>query len=366
MPLTGPARGLERPGTVSLDSSPCRVCCGPLRAACASRPTGPRLHCPPCLRLGDTFEHVLDRGRGLDTEPHGSEVFTHRLPQRPHAPGVYRLGRVQHLQEGVPRSPIPAVLDDGCPPSAEPREAGYPQAGPRHRLHKRFGMCKTTAMTPTPNSTAAVLYCRVSTEEQGATGASLDAQETTLRAEAARRGITDVHVIRDVASGKTMNGRPGLDTARHMLKTRQAGYLFALRLDRISRDVHDFTGLMKDAARQRWAIVLTDMDIDASTPSGEFMLNIHVAAAQNERRLIGERTREGMAQRKREGVHIGRKRALSDDVARRIFDMRDEGQTVAAIARTLTEEKIPTATGKTKWYSSTVNRVLDSVSGRPA
>lgn len=222
------------------------------------------------------------------------------------------------------------------------------------------------AMTPTPHTTTAVLYCRVSTEEQGTSGASLDAQETTLRAEAARRGITDVHVIRDVASGKTMRGRPGLDQARAMLKRRDAGYLFALRLDRISRDVHDFTGLMKDADRQRWAIVLTDMDIDASTPSGEFMLNIHVAAAQNERRLIGERTREGMAQRKREGVHVGRRRALPDDVARRIYQMKDDGMTVAAIARTLTDEAIPTATGKTKWYSSTVNRVLDSVSGRPA
>lgn len=220
-------------------------------------------------------------------------------------------------------------------------------------------------MTPTPTSSTAVLYCRVSTEEQGTKGASLDAQETTLRAEAARRGITDVVVIRDVASGKTMKNRPGLDEARTMLKTKRAGYLFALRLDRISRDVHDFTGLMKDADHQRWAIVLTDMDIDASTPSGEFMLNIHVAAAQNERRLIGERTREGMAQRKSEGVHVGRKRSLPEDTARRIFQMKDDGRTVAAIARTLTEEQVPTATGKTTWYSSTVNRVLASVTGRP-
>ena len=226
-------------------------------------------------------------------------------------------------------------------------------------------MCKTMPMTPTPLHPAAILYCRVSTEEQGTNGASLDAQEATLRAEAARRGITDVHVIRDIASGKSMSGRPGLDQARAMLKAKTAGYLFALRLDRISRDVHDFTGLMKDSERQRWAIVLTDMDIDASTPSGEFMLHIHVAAAQNERRLIGQRTREGMAQRKSEGVHVGRKRALSEETAARIFRMKDDGMTVAAIARTLTEEEVPTATGKTKWHSSTVNRVLQSVTGRP-
>ena len=114
-----PCKGPRTPWDRVSRLSPCRVCCGPLRAACAC---GLQAHGGAVARLGlgDTFEHVLDRGRGLDTEPHGSEVFTHSLPQRPQPPGLHCLGRVQHLQEGVPRSPIPAVLDDGCPPSAEP------------------------------------------------------------------------------------------------------------------------------------------------------------------------------------------------------------------------------------------------------
>ena len=56
-------------------------------------------------------------------------------------------------------------------------------------------------------------YARVSTEEQGRSGVSLEAQETAIRGEAERRGWQLVRVERDVLSGKTMNGRQGLARA---------------------------------------------------------------------------------------------------------------------------------------------------------
>lgn len=46
----------------------------------------------------------------------------------------------------------------------------------------------------------AVGYCRVSTDQQGDSGAGLEAQEAKIRAEAERRGW-DLEVRTDVGSG---------------------------------------------------------------------------------------------------------------------------------------------------------------------
>lgn len=235
----------------------------------------------------------------------------------------------------------------------------------RNRLHKGFGLCNHEGMTETTNTQpTAIIYVRVSSAMQVEEGASLTAQEQTLIRLAEERGLRTVVISDPGVSAKDMN-RPGIQRALQMLEDGEAHYLFAVAIDRISRSVADFSTLMESARRQGWGFVLPGQDLDTTTSAGELMAHMQISFAQYERRRIGERTALGMAQRKAEGVHIGRKRALPDDVARRIFQMKDDGMTVAAIARTLTEEEVPTATGRTKWHSSTVNRVLTSVTGRP-
>ena len=61
---------------------------------------------------------------------------------------------------------------------------------------------------------------------------------------------------------------------------------------------------------------------DSATPSGEFLVNVMAAAAQFERRIIGQRTREGMAQKRAEGVHVGRQSKLPADVVERLVHDR--------------------------------------------
>ena len=61
---------------------------------------------------------------------------------------------------------------------------------------------------------AVVGYIRVSTSEQADSGAGLEAQRAAITAEAERRGWEFVHVFEDAgASGKSMNGRAGLQEA---------------------------------------------------------------------------------------------------------------------------------------------------------
>ncbi len=209
----------------------------------------------------------------------------------------------------------------------------------------------------------ALAYVRVSTEAQAEHGASLEAQRTTLEAEAERRGW-DVELVLDPAtSGKTPpDKRPGLGPALVRLDSGGADALIAVRLDRVSRSVADFAALLDRAGRRSWGLVLLSPALDLADPSGRFVANVLASAAQYERELIGSRTREGLAQRRAEGVRLGRPRSVPDDVAARINAAREAGRSFAKIAGDLNAEQVPTAQGGAQWYPSSVRAVaLSSV-----
>jgi DNA invertase Pin-like site-specific DNA recombinase len=64
------------------------------------------------------------------------------------------------------------------------------------------------------------------------------------------------------------------------------------KLDRLSRDVAVISGLMA----QRVPFIVADLGADADP----FMLHLYAALAEKERRLISERSRAALAQRKAE------------------------------------------------------------------
>ncbi len=218
---------------------------------------------------------------------------------------------------------------------------------------------RSTARKPSPGERA-LLYVRVSTEEQASHGASLASQETALIAEAERRGV-DWEIVRDEGVSARSLNRPALLNALQRLDQGEATMLLAYRLDRLSRSVADFSSLLDRSHRRGWRLVVCDVDVDTGTPSGEFLVNVVAAAAQFERRLIGQRTREGMAQRRSEGVHLGRPAVLPTDVVDRIRDLRLRGASLRAIAEELNSTGVPTAHGGRRWHASTVSAVLTSV-----
>lgn len=211
----------------------------------------------------------------------------------------------------------------------------------------------------------ALAYVRVSTTEQADAGASLAAQRAMLTAEADRRGWA-VEIIEDAGkSGKSLKGRDGLVSALNRLDRGEASYLLSTRLDRVSRSVADFAGLVDRAGRKGWGMVLLSPNIDTADPAGRFTANVLASAAQYERELIGARTREGMAQRKAEGVHVGRRPTLEADLVARIVTMYEtQDMGLSAIARTLTSEGVPTARGGAAWSPSTVQGVLKSTTAQ--
>ncbi len=202
--------------------------------------------------------------------------------------------------------------------------------------------------------TVVVGYLRCSTREQSESGAGLDAQRAAISGEAERRGW-DVVWIEDAGeSGKSLR-RPGITRALAMLKRREASVLVIAKLDRLSRSVQDFAGVMALAARHGWAVVALDLGIDMTTPAGKLVASVMSAVSEWERDVIAARTRDALHERR--GV-VGRLAPVS--VQRRIVGLAGQGMSGAAIARLLDSEGVPTPNGGARWYPSTVRRMIAS------
>ena len=202
-------------------------------------------------------------------------------------------------------------------------------------------------------------YVRVSTDEQVGSGLGLDAQRAALLAEAGRRGWHLELVLEDGRSAKDLN-RPALVKALEQLDRKHADVLVVAKLDRLSRSVSDFGGLLDRAGKRGWSVVCLDLGVDTTTPVGEFTANVVASASQYQRRLIGQRTREALAVKRGQGVRLGRPSVLPAPVVRRIVDEQRTGRSLRAIAAGLTADGVPTARGGAAWSSSSVQSVLRS------
>ncbi|WP_412741205.1 hypothetical protein [Krasilnikovia sp. MM14-A1259] len=67
----------------------------------------------------------------------------------------------------------------------------------------------------------------------------------------------------------------------------------------------------------------------------------------------------GMAAARQKGVRLGRPRVGLPTSAQRIDELREQGLSLAVIAGTLDEEKVPTLSGRGSWSKSSVRYVLD-------
>lgn len=202
-------------------------------------------------------------------------------------------------------------------------------------------------------------YLRVSTDEQARSGLGLEAQRVTLQAFAKAAGHDIEWVADEGESGKNGN-RPGLRMALGMLRKGEADALAVAKLDRLSRSVHDFSGMLRTAQAEKWRIVALDMGIDTSNMTGRLVAHILMAVSEWEREAIGQRTSDAIQVRLARGEEWGRRSLMESTTEAMIREMRDDGLSGHAIARILNEQAVPTARGGT-WYPSTVVRVLKRI-----
>ena len=199
-------------------------------------------------------------------------------------------------------------------------------------------------------------YLRVSTEEQANSGLGLDAQRAAIQGEAKRRGW-QVEWTEDAGvSGRTIN-RPGMASILGSISAGDA--LVVAKLDRLSRSLLDFAGLMQKARAEGWAVVALDLGVDTTTPSGQLMAHVMASFAEYERAVISQRTRDALAAKRAQGHTLGRPpRELPAALVGRVLVARAAGRTLQAIADDLNAEGVPTPAGGRAWTNTTVRRVV--------
>ena len=131
-----------------------------------------------------------------------------------------------------------------------------------------------------------VAYYRVSTKKQGQSGLGLDAQRNAVFG-FVRQPASILAEFTDIESGQ-INHRPELLNAIQFAKLHKARLLIA-KLDRLSRNLTFMSSLLDS----RVSFVCADMP-DAN----EFTIHLLAALAQQERKLISERTRLALDQKR--------------------------------------------------------------------
>jgi DNA invertase Pin-like site-specific DNA recombinase len=204
---------------------------------------------------------------------------------------------------------------------------------------------------------AAIGYIRVSTAKQGRSGLGLEAQQASLAKFAEAEGFRFLQTFTETESGAD-DARPELNAAIQRARKAKAPIIVA-KLDRLSRDVHYISGLMK----HRVPFIVTELGADTDP----FLLHIYAALAEKERAMISRRTKDALAAAKARGVALGGHREQSEinraAAAARANGLRGvfaelSGLSARATAEELNRRGITTATGG-KWHAVQVIRVRE-------
>jgi DNA invertase Pin-like site-specific DNA recombinase len=155
------------------------------------------------------------------------------------------------------------------------------------------------------NSTLAACFIR---SEQDKSGLVLEAQREALDKFAAAEGFTVADVFTEVASAKLgVDERTGLRDALAKAKKLKCAVIVS-KLDRLSRDVAFISGLMARGI----PFIVAELGVDVSL----FVLHLYAALGEQERKMIGTRTKDALAALKTRGVVPGNRTNLSDAQAK--------------------------------------------------
>jgi len=238
------------------------------------------------------------------------------------------------------------------------------------------------------NKPIAVIYSRVSTEEQGR-GYSLPTQVDSCQKYAIEKGYKVIAEFQDMHTGTELE-RPGLNALYALVEKEPVNVLLVHDIDRLSREVGNQAIIEMELGNYGIRIEYV-IGQYANSPEGELMKLVKSGIAQYENRQRAERSRRGRIGKAKAGNIVcpsgrapygytyhgeGHKSWFTinereAEVVRLIFSkLVDEGQSSYRIAKFLWEEQILTKgdysdivykkAGHGEWSPSTVRRIISN------
>jgi site-specific DNA recombinase len=225
----------------------------------------------------------------------------------------------------------------------------------------------------------AVLYARVSTDEQARSGYSLAQQLQALGEYAAREGLQVLEEVADPGQSGASLERPGMDRVRDLVAAGGVFVVLAQDRDRFAREPA-YHYLLRREFEEHGTKIRALNDRGDDSPEGELTDGILDQLAKFERAKTAERTRRGKMRKAREGKIIA---GPAPDFGFRYNASRDgykvdethitrvhdifrmvavEGKTLHAVKRALEDGGARTPKGGEFWTTIYLReRVLDDV-----
>lgn len=232
--------------------------------------------------------------------------------------------------------------------------------GARTPTPVRAGRSRSRTATMRADSDQAVRvvgYARVSTDEQ-ANGWGLPSQREQMERWCEANGAELVTIFLDVMTTRRVDRMVGREGAVAAVEAGIAPVLLVRALDRASRSMVDGIGLMLRAQDNGWRLLGVD-GTDSADPDQELPNNARLMVAQEERRLISRRTKDGLERARAAGKQIGRVSTVPDSVAIRIGEEREAGSSFATIAANLDADNVPTPRGSALWRPAAVRDIYN-------
>lgn len=214
-------------------------------------------------------------------------------------------------------------------------------------------------------------YVRVSSKNQEE-NTSIEDQKRRIKAYCEAFEHELVAIFEEVGSGGDMGSRPQFNEAMDMVANEADG-IVAIKLDRIARNCKEVLILVDDVLQPaNKALVLLDLNVDTSTPTGKMILTMMAAVAELEKAQINERCRNGKAAKAANGGYVHGTPAYGFDAVDKelqpnqteqkaielIRRHRKSGKSYGKVADFLNSQNIPTKRGK-QWSAMQVKRVCD-------
>src|ERR671921_1626194 len=153
----------------------------------------------------------------------------------------------------------------------------------------------------------AILYARVSTDEQARSGYSLAQQLEALREYATREGYEVLEEVQDPGQSGASLERPGMDRVQDLVAAGGVHVVLAQDRDRFAREPAYHYLLRREFEEHDTKIrALNDRGDDS--PEGELTDGILDQLAKFERAKTAERSRRGKLQKARQGKVIATRR----------------------------------------------------------
>jgi DNA invertase Pin-like site-specific DNA recombinase len=219
----------------------------------------------------------------------------------------------------------------------------------------------------------AIVYARVSTDEQATSGLGIEAQLHSCHLWAGREGavIAGAKIDDGVSSVSTLDQRPALVEA--LTELEPGGVLVVAKRDRLGRDPIVNAMIEAAVARKRCRVVSAAGEGTATDdPTDVLMRRIVDAFSEYERLLIKARTKAALAAKRRRGERTGQVPWGSDlapdgrtlvpneherGLVETMRHWKASGWSLRQIARELDRLAVPTKHGG-RWVHSSVGSIL--------